>query len=110
MARLRAIFYCFQNSPRYPWRIRFSAGDRDEYCGTWPGAVGSLWALHLHSAGHQVALWSRQAQPTITLQLDEEAPISFRNQNLDTLIHADLLLITVKAWQVEAALQPLLPI
>ncbi|MFO4722375.1 2-dehydropantoate 2-reductase [Vibrio cholerae] len=74
-----------------------------------PGAVGSLWALHLHSAGHQVALWSRQAQPTITLQLDEEAPISFRNQNLDTLIHADLLLITVKAWQVEAALQPLLP-
>ncbi|MCD6677267.1 2-dehydropantoate 2-reductase [Vibrio cholerae] len=74
-----------------------------------PGAVGSLWALHLHSAGHQVALWSRQVQPTITLQLDEEAPISFRNQNLDTLNHADLLLITVKAWQVETALQPLLP-
>ncbi|EHE6947446.1 2-dehydropantoate 2-reductase [Vibrio cholerae] len=74
-----------------------------------PGAVGSLWALHLHSAGHQVALWSRQVQPTITLQLNEGAPISFRNQNLDTLIHADLLLITVKAWQVEAALQPLLP-
>lgn len=74
-----------------------------------PGAVGSLWALHLHSAGHQVAVWSRQAQPTITLQLDEEEPISFRNQNLDTLTNADLLLITVKAWQVETALQPLLP-
>ncbi len=75
-----------------------------------PGAVGSLWALHLHSAGHQVALWSRQAQQTKTLKHDEEAPISFRNQNSDTLIHADLHLITVKDWQVEAALPPLLPI
>ncbi|PAR33078.1 2-dehydropantoate 2-reductase [Vibrio metoecus] len=74
-----------------------------------PGAVGSLWALHLHRAGHQVALWSRQSQPTLELQLDDGEPVLFSNQNRDTLTNADLLLITVKAWQVEAAVLPLLP-
>ncbi|PAS07003.1 2-dehydropantoate 2-reductase [Vibrio cholerae] len=74
-----------------------------------PGAVGSLWALHLHRAGHQVALWSRQSQPTLELQLDDSEPVLFSNQSLEILANADLLLITVKAWQVEAALQPLLP-
>ncbi|MEF2522543.1 2-dehydropantoate 2-reductase [Vibrio mimicus] len=74
-----------------------------------PGAVGSLWALHLHRAGHQVALWSRQSQPTLELQLDDSEPVLFSNQSLDILANADLLLITVKAWQMEAALLPLLP-
>ncbi|WP_154171443.1 2-dehydropantoate 2-reductase [Vibrio metoecus] len=74
-----------------------------------PGAVGSLWALHLHRAGHQVALWSRQSQPTLELQLDNGELVLFNNQNLEILANADLLLITVKAWQVEAALLPLLP-
>ncbi len=74
-----------------------------------PGAVGSLWALHLHRAGHQVALWSRQSQPTLELQLDDSEPVLFSNQSLEILANADLLLITVKVWQVEAALQPLLP-
>ncbi|MEF3021533.1 2-dehydropantoate 2-reductase [Vibrio mimicus] len=74
-----------------------------------PGAVGSLWALHLHRAGHQVALWSRQSQPTLELQLDDAPPVLFSNQSLEILANADLLLITVKAWQVEAALLPLLP-
>lgn len=73
-----------------------------------PGAVGSLWALHLHRAGHQVALWSRQTAPTLELQLEEGQPVVFDNQNVDTLNNADLLLITVKAWQVESALLPLL--
>ncbi|EOW9277221.1 2-dehydropantoate 2-reductase [Vibrio cholerae] len=74
-----------------------------------PGAVGSLWALHLHRAGHQVALWSRQSQPTLELQLDDSEPVLFSNQSLEILANADLLLITVKVWQVEAALLPLLP-
>ncbi|WP_217541855.1 2-dehydropantoate 2-reductase [Vibrio cholerae] len=74
-----------------------------------PGAVGSLWALHLHRAGHQVAVWSRQAQPTLELQLDDSEPVLFSNQSLEILANADLLLITVKVWQVEAALLPLLP-
>lgn len=73
-----------------------------------PGAVGALWALHLHGAGHQVSLWSRQPQAQVTLQLDDGQPITFNNQSLDALANADLVLITVKAWQVAAALTPLL--
>ncbi|MGL4381142.1 MAG: 2-dehydropantoate 2-reductase [Vibrio sp.] len=73
-----------------------------------PGAVGALWALHLHGAGHQVSLWSRQPQAQVTLQLDDGQPVTFNNQNLAALANADLVLITVKAWQVAAAFAPLL--
>lgn len=73
-----------------------------------PGAIGSLWACKLHQAGHQVALFSRSDKKQLTLQLDNSPEIVFNNNDQDFLEQSDLLLITVKAWQVEAALLPLL--
>lgn len=72
-----------------------------------PGAVGSLWALKLQQAGHKVALWARENAPTLSLQLDQGPLYSFANQSPQEIKHADLLLVTVKAWQVAEALAPL---
>lgn len=73
-----------------------------------PGAIGSLWATHLHQAGHQVALWGTQNVTHWSLQCDEQPKLSFAYNQPDTLRSADLLLITVKAWQVASALPALL--
>lgn len=73
-----------------------------------PGAIGSLWACYLHRAGHKVSLWSRSSDQAISLTLDDGLPITFTNHNIQAVRQADLLLVTVKAWQVEAAMKPLL--
>lgn len=73
-----------------------------------PGAIGRLWAYQLHKAGHQVALWGTQPAGEYCLIQDELAPITLAYNQPATLEHADLLLVCVKAWQVETALLPLL--
>ncbi|MFA0035408.1 2-dehydropantoate 2-reductase [Vibrio sp. 10N.261.52.A1] len=73
-----------------------------------PGAIGSLWAIKLLQAGHNVSLWSRSSEPSVDLSLDEQASISFSNNDKDKLSESDLVLFTVKAWQVEDAITPLL--
>lgn len=73
-----------------------------------PGAIGRLWAYQLHKAGHQVALWGTQSAGEYCLIQDELAPITLAYNQPATLEHADLLLVCVKAWQVETALLPLL--
>ncbi|NIY92823.1 2-dehydropantoate 2-reductase [Vibrio diazotrophicus] len=74
-----------------------------------PGAIGSLWAYKLHQAGHKVSLWGTKQNQQWMLAADDSPEISFNYNQPQTLIDADLLLITVKAWQVEAAITPLLP-
>ncbi|CCO48319.1 putative 2-dehydropantoate 2-reductase [Vibrio nigripulchritudo SOn1] len=75
-----------------------------------PGAVGALWATSLHDAGHNVSLWSRSCTAsTLHLAKDKQAPIEFRSNDDNGLANADLILITVKAWQVEEAIAPILP-
>ncbi|MEZ9230417.1 2-dehydropantoate 2-reductase [Vibrio amylolyticus] len=73
-----------------------------------PGAIGSLWASHLSTAGHNVSLWARSSEALLSIQLDNGQAQSFLNQNKQALEQVDLLLVTVKAWQVENALTPLL--
>ena len=73
-----------------------------------PGAIGALWAIKLLQAGHNVSLWSRSSEPSVDLSLDEQASISFSNNDKDKLSESDLVLFTVKAWQVEDAITPLL--
>ena len=73
-----------------------------------PGAIGALWAIKLRQAGHNVFLWSRSSAPSVELSLDEQASISFSNNDKDKLSESDLVLFTVKAWQVEDAITPLL--
>lgn len=74
-----------------------------------PGAIGSLWAYKLHQAGHKVSLWGTKQNQQWMLAADDSPEILFSYNQPQTLINADLLLITVKAWQVEAAITPLLP-
>lgn len=73
-----------------------------------PGAIGSLWAYKLHQAGHKVSLWGTKQNQQWMLAADDCSKISFNYNQPQTLIDADLLLVTVKAWQVEAAITPLL--
>ncbi|ULN64867.1 2-dehydropantoate 2-reductase [Vibrio gigantis] len=73
-----------------------------------PGAIGALWAIKLLQAGHNVSLWSRSSAPSVDLSLDEQTSISFSNNNIETLSTSDLVIVTVKAWQVEGAITPLL--
>lgn len=73
-----------------------------------PGAIGTLWAYHLSQAGHQVSLWSRKEPTSLTLTVDNQSAVELENNNPQRLAQADLILITVKAWQVEQALLPIL--
>lgn len=73
-----------------------------------PGAIGSLWAYKLYQAGHKVSLWGTKQNQQWMLAADDSPEILFSYNQPQTLIDADLLLITVKAWQVEAAITPLL--
>ncbi|WP_332418997.1 2-dehydropantoate 2-reductase [Vibrio metschnikovii] len=73
-----------------------------------PGSIGRLWAYQLHKAGHQVALWGTQPVGERCLILDDLPPITLAYNQPATLEQADLLLVCVKAWQVETALLPLL--
>lgn len=76
-----------------------------------PGAVGSLWACYLQKAGHNVSLWTRSSTPSelsLSLNAKDNSSHSFSCNDKDSLTHCDLLFITVKAWQVENALLPLL--
>jgi 2-dehydropantoate 2-reductase len=74
-----------------------------------PGAIGSLWAYKLHQAGHKVSLWGTKQNQQWMLAADDSPEILFSYNQPQTLIDADLLLITVKAWQVETAITPLQP-
>ncbi|MFH0270292.1 2-dehydropantoate 2-reductase [Vibrio jasicida] len=74
-----------------------------------PGAVGSLWATKFKLAGHNVSLWGRSSNSEQLLQLDDNSAIRFSNQHIPSVRNADLIVVTVKAWQVETAIEPLLP-
>ncbi|NOH47225.1 2-dehydropantoate 2-reductase [Vibrio rotiferianus] len=74
-----------------------------------PGAVGSLWATKFQFAGHNVSLWGKTSDSKQQLQLDDAPAINFANQHLPSVQAADLIVVTVKAWQVEEAIEPLLP-
>ncbi|WP_237362802.1 2-dehydropantoate 2-reductase [Vibrio marisflavi] len=73
-----------------------------------PGAIGSLWAIHLKKAGHNVSLWGNKTQSTDSIQLEDKPPILFDNRNTQALSQADLVLVTVKVWQVEHAIKPII--
>ncbi|NOH22999.1 2-dehydropantoate 2-reductase [Vibrio europaeus] len=74
-----------------------------------PGAIGSLWATKFEASGHNVSLWSTSSEPRLTLQLDHQPPQTFSNRSINSIKQADLILVTVKAWQVDAAVTPLMP-
>ncbi|MDQ7771109.1 2-dehydropantoate 2-reductase, partial [Serratia nevei] len=77
------------------------------------GALGQLWLSRLYQQGHDVQGWLRVPQPFCAVNVIEPEGVSF-NRNLPTndpehLAQSELLLVTLKAWQVSSAVSALLP-
>jgi 2-dehydropantoate 2-reductase len=77
------------------------------------GALGQLWLSRLYQQGHDVQGWLRVPQPFCAVNVIEPEGVSF-NRNLPTndpehLAQSELLLVTLKAWQVSSAVSTLLP-
>lgn len=75
------------------------------------GALGQLWLTALCRHGHEVQGWLRVPQPFCSVNLIEEDGTLF-NESLtandpDFLAQSDLLLVTLKAWQVSEAVRGL---
>ncbi|SHO58462.1 2-dehydropantoate 2-reductase [Vibrio quintilis] len=69
-----------------------------------PGAIGALWAVKLRQAGHRVSVWARQADREYPVSLDGLLPVNFQNHTDEDIRQADLIFVTVKSWQIVAAL------
>lgn len=73
------------------------------------GAIGSLWASYLANAGHNISFWTRTPKNlSYSLALDNAEPKHFTTNSESELRKSDVLLVTVKAWQVHDAIIPLL--
>ncbi|MFZ1872333.1 MAG: 2-dehydropantoate 2-reductase [Chania sp.] len=77
------------------------------------GALGQLWLSRLYQQGHDVQGWLRVPQPFCAVNVIEPDGALF-NRNLPTndpehLAQSELLLVTLKAWQVSGAVTALLP-
>lgn len=77
------------------------------------GALGQLWLSRLYQQGHDVQGWVRIPQPFCAVNVIFPDGQAF-NRNLPTndpqhLGESELLLVTLKAWQVSSALGALLP-
>ncbi|GAB4592921.1 2-dehydropantoate reductase [Edwardsiella tarda] len=77
------------------------------------GALGKLWLSALVRRGHQVQGWLRVPQPECHVHLITPQGLTDQrrlpaNDNA-LLAQSDLLLVTLKAWQIANALPPLLP-
>lgn len=75
------------------------------------GALGQLWMSALHKQGHEVQGWLRVPQSSYSVNLLETDNSAFQhtfttNDN-EFLAKSELLLVTLKAWQVSDAVSTL---
>lgn len=73
------------------------------------GALGQLWLTALHRQGHEVQGWLRVPQPWCSVNL-QDTDGTIHNELLtanepEFLAQSDLLLVTLKAWQVSVAVK-----
>ncbi|MBP2857692.1 2-dehydropantoate 2-reductase [Dickeya oryzae] len=77
------------------------------------GAIGQLWLNALHRQGHDVQGWLRipqvSCQINVTMLSGERCNLNLTANNAEHLAQSELLLVTLKAWQVSDALVTLLP-
>ncbi|SLM64048.1 MULTISPECIES: 2-dehydropantoate 2-reductase [Dickeya] len=77
------------------------------------GAIGQLWLNALHQQGHDVQAWLRIPQPTCQISVTtlggERCNLTLKANNNQHLAQTELLLVTLKAWQVSDAVRSLLP-
>ncbi len=75
------------------------------------GALGQLWLTALYKHGHEVQGWLRVPQPFCSVNVIEtDGSVfneSFTANDPDFLASSDLLLVTLKAWQVSNAVKNL---
>lgn len=75
------------------------------------GALGQLWLAALCKRGHEVQGWLRVPQPYCSVNvIDEDGGVfneSLTANDPDFLAQSDLLLVTLKAWQVSDAVKSL---
>ncbi|MEB5921556.1 2-dehydropantoate 2-reductase [Franconibacter daqui] len=75
------------------------------------GALGQLWLSALIKQGHDVQGWLRVPQPFCQVNLRETDNTVFNASlmanNPDFLAQSDLLVVTLKAWQVSGAVKAL---
>ena len=75
------------------------------------GALGQLWLASLFKQGHEVQGWLRVPQPFCHVNVIETDGSVFNQTFIandpDFLANSDLLLVTLKAWQVSGAVKTL---
>ncbi|RKQ40884.1 2-dehydropantoate 2-reductase [Enterobacter sp. R1(2018)] len=75
------------------------------------GALGQLWLASLYKQGHEVQGWLRVPQPFCPVNLVDVDGSIFNERLMandpDFLADSDLLLVTLKAWQVSGAVKTL---
>ncbi|QTF09507.1 2-dehydropantoate 2-reductase [Brenneria izadpanahii] len=77
------------------------------------GAIGQLWLAAFHQHGHDVQGWLRIPQPFCpvnVIQLNgQHCNLNLTANDPEHLAQSELLLVTLKAWQVSDAVIALLP-
>ncbi|MEH6532282.1 MAG: 2-dehydropantoate 2-reductase [Photobacterium frigidiphilum] len=93
------------------------------------GAIGCLWACHLAKQGHNIHFWTRTDKPSFPIELNAcvqtkdsiqaedgtheknyiQTPLApesfdFTSNNIQSIAKSELIIVTVKAFQVEQAL------
>ncbi|WP_312382957.1 2-dehydropantoate 2-reductase [Atlantibacter subterraneus] len=75
------------------------------------GALGQLWLIALLRQGHELQGWLRIPQPFCSIDLQDTDGTIYNESIIandpDFLAQSDLLLVTLKAWQVSDAVTPL---
>ena len=75
------------------------------------GALGQLWLTALLKQGHELQGWLRLPQPYCSINLQDTDGTIYNDSVIandpDMLAQSDLLLVTLKAWQVSDAVLPL---
>lgn len=75
------------------------------------GALGQLWLTALYRQGHEVQGWLRVPQPWCNVNLQQTDGVIINElltaNDPEFLAHSDLLLVTLKAWQVSTAVKNL---
>lgn len=78
------------------------------------GALGQLWLTALFRQGHEVQGWLRVPAPWCSVNLQERDGSVFNElltaNDPDFLARSDILLVTLKAWQVSTAVKNLAPL
>lgn len=78
------------------------------------GALGQIWLSALSRQGHQVQGWLRVPRPSIRVQINSPDGLIHRHQfsanDAGQLANCQLLLVTLKAAQISAAIEQILPL